>query len=323
MFAACVAIATAAPISRNSQPVFSAAALPREAFDLPALRLPPAPVMRLGPRAQGPSGRVYVSVNIDSQVAIFEQRSPHYEVGAIFGLLFPSSVDVDDDRNIYVSDQIEDVIDIFKPNALEPTTFLYDNGQPIDVKVDSRGQVAASVFVSYSQGGTVEVFHRGARHPFEILNDSAFEQPYFVAYDAKGNLYVDGISPSGTAIVGVFAKGSQTLTVLPVSIEFPGGLGFDKSGNLLVCDQGNGTGSTLYVYPPGAKNPSTSFSLGAGNDVSTFALAADGKSLYTADLTQGASEEYSYPGGELLATMPVPNSLERTGYGVSGVATTP
>jgi hypothetical protein len=143
MFAACVAIATAAPISRNSQPVFSAAALPRAALDLPALRLPPVPVMRLGPRAQGPSGRVYVSVNIDSQVAIFEQRSPHYEVGAIFGLLFPSSVDVDDERNIYVSDQIEDVIDIFKPNALEPTTFLYDNGQPIDVKVDSRGQVAA------------------------------------------------------------------------------------------------------------------------------------------------------------------------------------
>jgi len=266
---------------------------------------------------------VYVSVNIDAQVAIFEQRSPHYEVGAIFNMLFPSSVDLDTERNIYVSDQLEDIIDVFRPNALEPTTFLYDSGEPIDVKVDGRGQVAASVFVSYSQAGTVEVFRPGGRYPFQSLNDSAIEQPYFVTYDAKGNLYVDGLSSSGTAVVGVYPKGSRTLTVLPVTIVFPGGLAIDQNGNLLVCDQGNGLGSTLYVYPPNAKNPSTSFSLGAGNDVETFALAADGTALFTADVTQGASEEYSYPGGNLLGRIPVPDSLVRPGYGVSGVATTP
>jgi sugar lactone lactonase YvrE len=318
----CAATALGASPSLRSRTVFSAAALSREALELPALRLPPAPVVRLGPRAREPGGRVYVSVNIDAQVAIFEQRRAHYEVGAIFNLLFPSSVELDAERNIYVADQLEDTIYVFKPKALEPTTSLYDNGEPIDVKVDSRGQVAASVFLSYSQPGTVEVFQPGARSPFETLSDPAIEQPYFVAFDAKGDLYVDGLSSSGTAVVGVYPKGSQTLTVLPVTIVFPGGLAIDHSGNLLVCDQGYGIGSTLYVYPPNAKSPSASFSLGAGNDVLTFALTAAGTALFTADVTQGASEEYSYPGGVQLGTIPVPNSLERQGYGVSGVATT-
>jgi hypothetical protein len=48
--------------------------------------------------------------------------------------------------------------------------------------------------------------------------------------------------------------------------------------------------------PVEAKNPSASFSLGAGNDVVTFALTADGTARFTADVTQGATEEYSYPG---------------------------
>ncbi|MBD5656613.1 MAG: hypothetical protein IAI50_15750, partial [Candidatus Eremiobacteraeota bacterium] len=135
---------------------------------------------------------------------------------------------------------------------------------------------------------------------------------YFCAFDATGNLYVDGSDSNGEFVIGEIANattGGTKLTTLTVgnSIVFPGGLQVTTTGDIALDDQ---SGFAVYTYKPpvGGKlgMPVSTTPLGSASDPVTYAFTSTMGDLYTADAGLAESQEYSYPAGALGQTISVP-----------------
>jgi hypothetical protein len=128
---------------------------------------------------------------------------------------------------------------------------------------------------------------------------------YFIAdaFDASGNLFIDGLDFNGNALVGEIAGGcnAKSITTLSVGnrIAFPTGIQV-YHGNVLIEDELN---LAVHTYAPplhgSLGSPITTTTLaGAGAPVA-FAMMEDSQSLWTADLGLNVDRtaKYTYPGG--------------------------
>ena len=127
-----------------------------------------------------------------------------------------------------------------------------------DVVVGTDGTVYLANFeVNYSSEGNVEVFKRGKTAPEYSINFPSTDPVNSVTLDSSNNLYVGYSDEHGPkARIAEYPPGSRKGqdTGWSLKSEIPGGMAFDKSGNLVVID-----GGTIDVFTPGTSKPARTF----------------------------------------------------------------
>jgi len=142
-------------------------------------------------------------------------------------------------------------------------------------------------------GGTASVFASG------------FSQPFAIAFDSAGNLYVANYANATGTTVSEIRMGSSTVTTFATGFNAPSGLAFDSKGNLYVSNSPytgtpNNAGTVSVVGPGGGA--ATTFATGLLNPEG---LAFDSKgNLYIANQgdTTGTSVSVVGPGGGVATT---------------------
>ncbi len=197
-----------------------------------------------------------------------------------------------------------------------PTTLSNGGVEPSDVAVDQAGNVAAMNITA----ATVNCFTGGATSPsFTIGGTSGtgtFSGIFFGAFDASGNLFIDGFNANGVTqigeIVGGCSSSGNVVTDLTTSntILYPGGLQVAKNGNVAIVDQ---EAATIYTYaaPSGGSlgSPVATTVLNGAADPVTFALTPRLNHLVETDAANLNASLYNYTaGGSPLKTAALPGA---------------
>lgn len=257
--------------------------------------------------------------NNDVTVFDFPQKSV---IGTIGSLSNPQGMWIDGSSNLWIANTgASDILEYAKPWNGAPIGTLPDANQyPADVTLDASGNVYASSVISASGGGNVVMYPHGSGSGNQLDMKNACFNCYFLAVDRAGNVWVDGFDSAFAPIVGYWGPGGKgSFTKVGITFNFPGGIEFDRRGDLLLVDQqGNlqANSSTVSVYPPGSTQPSKvcGFS-GNNNDVVTIALGTVQKRLFTADagLAAPGSPILTWPQCEIPAMLSEPNASSPIG----------
>jgi sugar lactone lactonase YvrE len=223
--------------------------------------------------------------------------------GSPVGVFYPEGVAVDTNGNVYVSATDNSTIEELSPVGTNwvVTTLAGQAGNPgtndgvgtnaqfnfpIGVAVDSKG----NIYVADTQNATIRKVAptgsnwvvttlaglAGNRGDVDATNsDARFEDPYGVAVDAAGNLYV--ADPGGAGIREVTPVGTNwvvtTLAGTPAAFRQPAGVAVDDKGILYVADQEN---NTISQVAPQGTNWVVTVLAGQGIDFNPPPQSADG-----------------------------------------------
>lgn len=127
-------------------------------------------------------------------------------------------------KNFWQVNSGDDDIDEYAFGGTSPIASVSESaGEAAGCSLSKSGDLAVSILGS----GDVVIFtgHTGAGTTVADGLDST----YFIAYDPKGDLFVDGITESDTYGMSEMAAGSSSFNAvsLPNTPEFPGGLQWD------------------------------------------------------------------------------------------------
>jgi len=255
--------------------------------------------------------KIFVSDDSTNVVNIYNTSGKL--LATLTGFSEPQGLATDAKGNLYVADTENSRILVYAPPYTKTPKTLSDPGQyPAGVSVLNNGQfVAASNIISTSDGpGSVTVFKNGKAGP--TISNSSFARVYFLAFDAKGNLFIDGSNSSGGVEVGEIAnatKGGKKFVTLTYknTIEFPGGVEVTTGDKIAIDDQ---EGFAVYTYDQPKKgslgSPIATTPLTGSGDPVTYAFTQNNKDLWTADAVDDAANEFAYPkGGSALKTIAV------------------
>lgn len=231
------------------------------------------------------------------------------------GMSAPTGMAVDSSGNLYVCNNSGFgarpngkgsywTVDVYKRGQLKPFE-SYTNGvwSPVDVAIASDGTV---YIANYSS--TVTVYPPGSLYSSMSLVAPSGQAPLGIAFDAKGNVYVSYVLPSGGGSVYQYAPGQTTGTNLGITFSSggnPHGLAFDRSGNLVVAvSRAPNSGSDIEVFAPGSTKPKRT--IGGVFQPFMLAFTPNGRRLFVADYgngngTGGGVFKFAYPSGQLLA----------------------
>lgn len=158
-----------------------------------------------------------------------------------------------------------------------------------------HGDVAVAIL----SAGDV-VLYKGGNGSGTAISDG-LQETYFVGYDAKGDLFADGIAENAVALVEMPAGKSSFGTVtLPNTVQFPGSVQWDGK-YLAVTDQ-----STSDIYRYTISNDTAKLrgavQLSGASDCAATWIAQP--RVFCADVGDGSATVYKYPaGGASLATL--------------------
>lgn len=228
-------------------------------------------------------------------------------VATITGFSEPQGMGGTKAGDFYVANTGDSNIIEYKNDYKTVVATLTDAGQyPVGVSYEeTTGLVGVTNIISTSDGpGSVSLYAKGKTTPCETVSSSTFARVYFDAFDAAGDLFIDGENTNGAVVVGEIVKAAckakQKIVVLTTknSIEFPGGVAVTKAGDIILDDQ---EGEAVYTYKAPVKgslgSPVSTTPLTGASDPVTFALTSTEKDVWTADAGLAASEEYAYPKG--------------------------
>ncbi|MBD5656612.1 MAG: hypothetical protein IAI50_15745, partial [Candidatus Eremiobacteraeota bacterium] len=165
----------------------------------------------------------------------------------------PQGLASDIDGNLYIADTSNSQIQIYAAGFKGKATILADPNQyPVGVDSFNRGQfVAVTNIISTSGGaGSVIIYKDGKAG--KAISSTSFARIYFCAFDATGNLYIDGENAEGIAVVGEIAgatTGGAKIATLSAgnSIAFVGGVQVTTTGDIAIGDQ---EAAAIYTYTP-------------------------------------------------------------------------
>lgn len=165
---------------------------------------------------------------------------------------------------------------------------------PLACAVDpTTGNLAMTNLGGPSGGGNVYIW-AGAKGTANKISDSAMSFVYFCAYDASGNLWVDGLDAKYNFVFAELPAGGQNLQTIALGgVSFPGGIEWDGTA-IAVGDQQSSVIDQISVSGSSATIVGTT-PLDGSCDVGQFAIL-NGK-VFAPDICTGDGNLYLYPAG--------------------------
>jgi hypothetical protein len=254
-----------------------------------------APAITGGPVASAAGARVF-----STSAEVNDVYSFAYATGKLLGsfgtgLSEPQGL-CNEKKTVWVANTADSNLLQFS-KAGKPLGTLADTGQfPVSCASDKQGDVAAANIISTSGGaGSVSIWAGGRGSPknYPVTDMS---RVYFITYDARGDVFVDGSNASGAFALAELPKGASSFKALTVSgaaIGFPGGVQF-ADGALAIGDQeSNGV-----IYQTHVSNSTAtvvgSTTLNSAGDVAQFCITKF--KTVIADSSNGL-ELFAYPAG--------------------------
>jgi hypothetical protein len=208
-------------------------------------------------------------------------------------------------------------VSITEYNSATSVKYTYSSGMidPIDVTADKHGNVYEA---DYNYPGDLAGFvNEYAQQSNNVTNTCGTEGGVEgVAVDKHGNVFADYNETSGSGAIVEFKGGLAKCagTVLPISLEFAGGMALDEHGNLLVCDQ---NAKTVDIIKPPYN--SVSGTLGSGfSDPFHVTINKKNTQAYVADYATGEVYVLSYPSGKTISTLGTANGISFAWAAVDG-----
>ena len=229
-------------------------------------------------------------------------------VGKIAGLYQPQGLCGDAAGDVWVVNTQSNTIVEFAHGGTSPIATLADPvGYPLGCAVDpATGNLAVTDLYDVSGAGDVLVFKHAAGTPSVYANGSIADF-YFAGYDAKSNLFVDGITKEHAFRLAELPKSGKALSLLAVSggtIYFPGTVAWSGS-SLVLGDQKckNKAASCLYELSLAGKTAKITGTtpLGGACDVAEAWVGASqvagGDYEGGCGGKRGGAEVWKFPGG--------------------------
>ena len=197
--------------------------------------------------------------------------------------------------NVWITDNFPRQIDEFKHGATKPVVKLTlpNSESPLQCAIDKKGNLAVSAMGAGSSGPGYVLIYKGGKGKPQVITDSNFVSAMFLAYDAKGDLFLDGTASNNAFEYAELLPGKKTFTpvALKQQIGYPGGLAFDGR-NIALGDQ-----QSSVIYRTKGTKVTGKVTLGGGSHA-LFGYVIDGSTLIALDNggTQ-AVETYKYPAG--------------------------
>jgi hypothetical protein len=254
-----------------------------------------------------PDNLWYVADTFASSIFMYSWRKQTV-VGEInTGLSEPYTFCVDKAQDVYVADfGLREVLE-YAHGGTTPIKTLSDSiGFPISCSVDpTTGNLAVSNFEGPSSTpGNVLVFAGASGTPTEYTAPD-IDLYWFVAYDASGNLFVNGESPSDVVSLAELPAVSTSFEAITmnVTLGFPGGVQWD--GKYL--DVGDQSTNDIYQFTVSGTNATEegSLNLTLASDIFQFfvpkfgpgTVNPQGNRVTAADFGSGNANKYLYPAG--------------------------
>jgi DNA-binding beta-propeller fold protein YncE len=230
-------------------------------------------------------------------------------LGSIASPYGPDGVWVDKSPgNLYVANYAGPYITEYDTSGKLIFTYSQGISNPVDVTTDRNGNVYdADYDFAMSGGGYVNEY---VQH--NALLARCYPGGYVegVAVDKKFDVFAAYALPNGGGAIVEYPRGlaqSECVgTVLPITLDFPGGMVLDDNGNLIVCDQ---SAPAVDVIAP----PYTSITrtLGSGyEDPFHVTIDAAGNHASVTDFAARVVQVLNYPSGTIAATLGSANGLD-------------
>ncbi|MGB7046875.1 MAG: hypothetical protein WBD57_00970 [Candidatus Cybelea sp.] len=270
----------------------------------PALPALPSAAARIATPPRAPrEGVVYASDWFNNVVDVFDQAGSHQRPFMQFTQLNlePAGLATGTTGNLYVAEAAGNGTYIFDLGTYLPSSYLNDAGnEPYAVAVDPSGDAYVANTFLLEDAGFVNYYPAGSTEPEYKITDPSFEYLYGMALDRRNNLYVSYVDQAGTGAVAKFTPGSSGPGHnLGLGSGSYFGLAFDHHDNLVAANYYAGE---IEVFPRGSSKPSRRF--GHRGRPWSIAFNARGTRLFVADFERNEIEEYAYPAGTLLDTIP-------------------
>jgi hypothetical protein len=165
----------------------------------------------------------YVSNFYSSSLLEFDYPKGDASIGSLSGD-DPQGICRTGKKDFWQVNSGDDEIDEYAGGGTSPIATLSESaGEAAGCSVSTKGNLAVSILGS----GDVVIF-TGAKGSGTTVADG-LDSTYFIGYDPKGDLFVDGITESDTYGMVEMAAGSSSFkaVTLPNTIEFPGGVQWD------------------------------------------------------------------------------------------------
>jgi hypothetical protein len=226
-------------------------------------------------------------------------------------------------HDLYVANEYGEDIVVFHRGQIEAyNTYTDPSVQlPIDVTVAPDGTVLASNYTNRAQSekGSISTWIAGPNGGTFVGNypETNSYQGAYIAVRKNGTVYFDDVDRNNLqgfvwkVSCPAGACGVQT-QVAGVVLQFPGGIAFDKTGDMLVTDVFAATADTFELPNPA---PSTFAMAGEPWDM---AISTGDRSIFTFNSFRNEALEYSYPGGTLIGTV-----TGASGGAIGGIAVDP
>lgn len=258
---------------------------------------------------------LYISDAGTNDVIVYRYPSG-VEAGVLTGFDEPQGECVDKAGNVWIANTLKSNLLEYAHGGTTRIATLSDSGQyPAGCSVSKAdGTLAASNITSKNKKddqGSLSIYTQ-AMGEAKIISSPSFQYVYFLGYDNKGNLFLDGYDPNKAAQFGELPAGSGTITPIALSgatLSFPGGVQVAQS-RVNVGDQGH---AVIYRARENGK-VTASTPLDDSADCVQFFIR--GKTVICPDAGNGSIEFYQFPGGG-SPTLVIPGLAAPTGAAVS------
>jgi hypothetical protein len=256
-------------------------------------------------------GLLYVADLNDNDVKVYSYPGGRLK-GTLTGFSVPHSECVDQAGNVFVANGGKNQLVEYAHGGTSPIKIYHEPGFTHGCAVDpTTGNLAVLHDPPSSGPGGISIYAHAKGKPAEYTTPNVF-RVYFLGYDDKGNLFVDGTDfhvAFELAELPARGKTAEAIT-LNQSIVLPGAIAWDGQ-HLAVGDQVSISGpSKIYEFSMSGSMGTLSGTTDLRNSCDVLQFWIQGKRVIAANDCRPAVMYFDYPSGG-LSTKTISNSLSQ------------